>query len=124
MQPLPNSISALDVAHHLHAYTNLRSHRDEGPLVIDRGEGIYVIDENGKRYIEGLSGLWCTALGFNEPRLVEAAIRQLRRLPYNHTFRGRTHETTAELSERLVHLAPVPVSKVFFASSGSEANDS
>jgi 4-aminobutyrate---pyruvate transaminase len=120
----PNSISALDVAHHLHAYTNLRSHREEGPLVIDRGEGIYVIDENGKRYIEGLSGLWCTALGFSEQRLVEAAARQLRRLPYNHTFRGRTHETTAELSARLVRLSPVPVSKVFFASSGSEANDS
>lgn len=124
MSKLMNSPAARDAAHHLHAFTNLRSHSEQGGLVIDRGQGIFVYDESGKDYIEGLSGLWCTSLGYSEPRLVEAAIRQLKRLPFNHTFRGRTHEVSIELAERLIRMAPTPMSKVFFATSGSEANDS
>jgi 4-aminobutyrate--pyruvate transaminase len=120
---LPNSLAARDIASHLHPCTNLVQHESDGPLVIERGEGIYLWDETGKRYIEGMSGLWCTSLGFSETRLVEAASRQMRKLPFNHTFRGRSHDVTIELAERLVKLAPVPMSKVFFSTSGSEAND-
>ena len=118
-----NSLQARDIAYHLHPYTNQSTHQKEGPLVIARGEGIYVYDDAGNRYIEGLSGLFCASLGFSEERLVEAAARQMRRLPFYHVFGGMANEPAIELAERLIALAPVPMSKVFFANSGSEAND-
>lgn len=119
----PNSLEAKDVAYLVHPYTNLRAHERQGPLVIARGEGIRVWDIDGKDYIEGLSGLWCAGLGFSEKRLVEAARRQLERMPYTHTFAHRSSEPVIELAERLVKLAPEPLSKVFFVNSGSEAID-
>ncbi|MBI4638472.1 MAG: aspartate aminotransferase family protein [Candidatus Rokubacteria bacterium] len=112
-----------DVAYQLHPFTNLQRHEAEGPLVITSGKGIYVYDEAGREYIEGLAGLWCTALGFGEERLAEAAGRQLRRLPYYHQFGSKAHDVAIDLAERLIHLLPVPMSKVFFNSSGSEANE-
>ena len=118
-----NSVQARDIAHVLHPYTNASLHEKIGPLVIARGEGIYVFDDDGNRYIEGLSGLFCASLGFSEERLVEAATRQMRKLPFYHSFGGKTNEPSVELAERLTALAPAPMSKVFFANSGSEAND-
>jgi len=121
--PRSNSIASLDVAYHLHPYTNLRQHQERGPLVITEGRGIYVKDDAGKEYLEAMSGLWCTALGFSEERLVAAAAKQMRRLPFSHAFANKTHEPVAELAERLIALMPAPMSKVFFNNSGSEAND-
>ena len=118
-----NSAQARDVAYYLHPFTNLSLHEKEGPLVIARGEGVYVYDEEGNRYIEGLGGLWCASLGFNEERLVEAATRQLRKLPYYHHFGHKSTEVGIELAEKLISLAPAPMSKVLFTNSGSEAND-
>ena len=118
-----NSAAARDLAFCAHPYTNLKTHLSTGPLVITRGEGVRVFDESGKAYIEGLAGLWCTALGFSEPRLIEAATRGLSRLPFYHSFGGKSPEPTIDLAERLIGLAPVPMSKVLFANSGSEAND-
>jgi 4-aminobutyrate---pyruvate transaminase len=119
----PNSIHARDVASHLHPFTNLDAHQKSGPHIIQRGEGVYVIDDEGKRYIEGLSGLWCAALGFSEKRLVKAATRQLETLPFYHNFAHKAVEPAIELADFLVRNAPVPMSKVFFTNSGSEAND-
>jgi 4-aminobutyrate--pyruvate transaminase len=118
-----NSIASIDVANHLHPYTNLRQHQQRGPLVIIEGHGIRVRDESGKEYIEAMSGLWCAALGFSEERLVEAAARQMRKLPFYHGFANKSHEPVAELAERLVGMMPVKMSKAFFNNSGSEAND-
>jgi 4-aminobutyrate--pyruvate transaminase len=112
-----------DIAYQLHPFTNLERHETEGPLVISSGKGVYVYDESGREYIEGLAGLWCTALGFGEERLVEAAARQMRRLPYYHQFGGKANEVAIALAERVVRLMPVPMSKVFFNNSGSEANE-
>jgi 4-aminobutyrate--pyruvate transaminase len=117
------SSASRDIAASLHPYTNLKQHETDGPLVITGGDGVFVHDENGKQYLEGLAGLWCTSLGFSEKRLAEAAYRQMLKLPYYHTFASKAHETGIELAERLVSLAPVPMSKVFFVNSGSEAND-
>ena len=114
---------ARDVRSLLHPFTPLRKHEEQGPLVIARGEGVYVFDEHGQRYIEGLSGLWCAGLGFSEPRLVEAAKRQLETLPYYHQFGGKSHLPGIELADRLVALAPAGITKAFFVNSGSEAND-
>ncbi|MGF6174778.1 aspartate aminotransferase family protein [Ensifer sp. 4252] len=123
MTAQPNSTEARDMAYHLHSYTNPRKLEREGPLIIDRGEGIHVFDNSGKRYIEGMAGLWSVAVGFGEQRLIEAARRQMERLPYYHTFSQKSHGPVADLAEKLVSMAPVPMSKVYFANSGSEAND-
>jgi len=118
-----NSAASRDIAYSIHPYTNLKAHQTEGPLVITRGEGVFVYDDSGKQYLEGLAGLWCASLGFSEPRLAEAAYAQLKKLPYYHVFASKAHDVGIDLAERLVKLAPVPMSKVFFANSGSEAND-
>jgi 4-aminobutyrate--pyruvate transaminase len=115
-----------DIAHHLHPYTQLRQFEREGPLVIVRGDGVYVIDEHGKRYLEGMAGLWCASLGFSEPRLVAAAERQMSKLPYYHSFSGKVPGPVTELAAKLMQWAPVPslkTGRVLFANSGSEAND-
>ncbi len=121
---LPNSLSRRDAAVLMHPQTDWRAHQEQGALVVARGEGVQVFDEDDKGYIEGLAGLWCTSLGFSEPRLVEAARRQMSVLPYDHVYGHQTHGPAVELSERLLALAPAQMSKVFFACSGSEANDS
>jgi 4-aminobutyrate--pyruvate transaminase len=119
----PNSFEARDIAHVLHPYTNAATHEQDGGMVLSHGDGIHVFDTEGNRYIEGLAGLFCASLGFSEERLVEAATRQMRKLPFYHTFGGKTNEPSIELAERLIALAPAPMSKVFFANSGSEIND-
>ena len=118
-----NSAASRDIAYHLHPYTNLKKQESDGPLVITAGKGIHVFDESGKDYIEGMSGLWCTSLGFSEERLVEAATRQMRRLPFYHAFNQKAHDLAGALAEQLVEMMPVPMSKAFFNNSGSEAND-
>ena len=119
----PNSDEARDIAYHFHGYTNARAHEDQGPMIMDRGEGVYVFDTQGNRYIEGMSGLWSVAVGFHEERLIKAATDQMSKLPYYHNFAHRSHGPAIDLAEKLISLAPVPMSKVFFTNSGSEAND-
>lgn len=117
------SVSEADVAHLFHPYTNLVRHPETGPMVITRGQGVRVFDDQGKDYIEGLAGLWCTALGWGEERLVEAAAEQMRKLPFYHLFTSKTHEPATRLAEQLAEMAPVPDARVLFACSGSESND-
>jgi 4-aminobutyrate--pyruvate transaminase len=119
----PNSDEARDIAYHFHGYTDAQKHEDVGPLIIDRGEGCYVFDSHGKRYIEGMAGLWSVAVGFNEKRLIDVAHEQMKKLPYYHNFAHRSHGPAIDLAEKLIEIAPVPMSKVFYTNSGSEAND-
>ncbi len=123
MTVLKNSPEARDIAYHFHSYTNAATHPQVGPMIIEGGDGIYVRDSDGNKYIEGMAGLWSTALGFSEQRLVDAAIKQMKTLPYCHNFGHRSHGPVIDLSEKLIGIAPVPMSKVFFTNSGSEAND-
>ena len=118
-----NSMSARDRASVLHPMTNLLLHEAEGPLVISRGDGVYVEDDAGNRYLEGVSGLWSVTLGFHNERLARAAYSQMMQLPSYHMFRFKSHPAAIDLAEKLLAMAPVPMSKVFFANSGSEAND-
>jgi 4-aminobutyrate---pyruvate transaminase len=122
MPPLSN-LAARDVETLVHPYINLASFRETGPLIIERAQGIFVYDTEGKPYIEGMAGLWCTALGYGNEELVEAATAQMRKLSFAHLFSGRSHDPAIELAEKLKEIAPVPISKVFFCNSGSEAND-
>lgn len=119
-----SNFAARDVETLLHPNTNLAAHRTNGPLILDRAEGVHVWDQSGKRYIEGLAGLWCTGLGYGNAELIEAARAQMERLSFTHLFGGRSHEPAIALAEKLKELVPMPASKVFFTSSGSEANDS
>ena len=118
-----NLIQSRDVACHVHPATDLSQLAENGPHIFHRGEGIYVFDDQGKRYVEGLSGLWCASLGFSEKRLVEAARRQMEVLPFYHNFACKAVQPAIDLAALLIEQAPVPMSKVLFTNSGSEAND-
>ena len=120
--PLSNA-QTRDLNALLHPLTNLKVLAERGPLIIERGEGVRVFDTAGRDYIEGMSGLWCTALGWGDNELVEAAAEQMRKLSYGHVFGGKSHEPAAALAEKLKEISPFPVGKVFFGCSGSEAND-
>ena len=119
----PNSPAARDIAYYFHPATNARRHEAVGPMIIERGEGVYVYDDQGKQYIEGLAGLWSVAVGFGEERLAQAAAAQMRKLPFYHSFSHKSHPAAIALAERLVRMAPGAMSKAHFTSSGSEAND-
>ncbi|WP_159993846.1 aminotransferase [Roseomonas sp. 18066] len=118
-----NHLHAADQAHFIHQQTDLEAFAKDGPLLMERGDGVHVVDTEGKRYIEGMAGLWCSSLGFSEKRLAEAAYQQMLKLPYYHTFYGRGHEPSAELAEKLVGMAPDGLNHVLFQCSGSECND-
>ena len=120
---LTTAAARRDLAFHLHPSTNLRQLQREGPLVITRGEGVYVYDDEGERYLEGMAGLWCASLGFSEERLALAAHRQMLELPFYHSFAGKVPAVSTELAEKLIGMAPRGMSKVLFSNSGSEAND-
>ena len=109
----------------LHPYTNLRKHEQTGPLVAVRGEGVRIFDDAGRGYIDAMAGLWCASLGFSEPRLGEAAKRQMETLGFYHQFSHKAHDKGIELAAKLIEQAPegTAMSKVLFANSGSEAND-
>ncbi len=117
------NLAVRDIETLVHPYTNLAAFRDAGPLVFERAKGVYVYDTEGRGYIEGMAGLWCTALGYGNEELAEVAATQMAKLSFAHLFTGRSHDPAIELAEKLKEIAPVPVSKVFFCSSGSEAND-
>ncbi len=118
-----SNLATRDVETLIHPYTQLASFRETGPLVLERGEGVWVYDTEGKGYIEGMAGLWCTSLGYSNPEIADAAREQMLKLPFTHLFSGRSHDPAIELAEKLKEIAPMPVSKIFFCSSGSEAND-
>jgi len=118
-----SNLQTRDVETLIHPYTNLVSFREAGPLILERGQGVWVHDVEGKPYIEGMAGLWCTSLGYGNEELVEAAATQMRKLSFTHVFSGKSHDPAIELAEKLKEMAPTPISKVFFTCSGSEAND-
>jgi 4-aminobutyrate--pyruvate transaminase len=120
--PLTN-LQTRDIESLVHPYTPIHQLKSTGTVIMGRGKGVYVYDTQGRAYIEGMSGLWCAGLGFGDEEMIEAAIEQMRALPYYHIFGAKSSEPAIELAEKLKEIAPVPISKVFFTSSGSEAND-
>lgn len=108
------------MGHLIYPTTNLNAIEQ---LVITHGEGVYVYDNRGKRYLEGLSGLWCESLGHGNQELVEAAAAQMRSMAYQPLFGGKTHPTAMALAERLAAMLPIKDAYVFFGLSGSDAND-
>ena len=92
-------------------------------IVVERGEGVYVYDNKGKQYLEGLAGLWCTSLGYGNQELIDAATAQMGQLSYYHAFGGKTHPTMMALADKIRDMVPVDNAKIFFGNSGSDAND-
>ncbi|MDO8422597.1 MAG: aminotransferase [Parvibaculum sp.] len=121
--PSLSNAAVRDIETVIHPYTNLDAFRSSGPMIIERGEGIHVWDADGRKYIEGMAGLWCTSLGYSEQELIDVATEQMKQLPFTHIFGGKSHERAADVAEKLKAIAPHKASKVLFCGSGSEAND-
>jgi 4-aminobutyrate--pyruvate transaminase len=107
----------------LHPFTDLAALRREGATIIVSGEGVTVTDSEGRRYLEGMGGLWCTALGYGNREMEDAAREQIGLLSYGHLFAGKGHDGAIRLAEKLKAISPAPAAKIFFTASGSEAND-
>ncbi|MFM7707090.1 MAG: aspartate aminotransferase family protein [Gammaproteobacteria bacterium] len=114
---------ALDAAHYLHPFTDHKSLAARGTRVITRAEGVYLYDSEGKRILDGMSGLWCVALGYGRRELAEAAYRQMQELPYYNSFFQCANPPAIELADRLARLSPPQFQHAFFTGSGSESND-
>ena len=125
---MPNSIdssslSARDAQAVVHGLTNLAVHAQRGASVIESGHGVWVRDVQGREYIEAMSGLWCIALGYGNERLADVAQRQMKQLAYYPLTNHKSHPPVIALAEKLLSIAPVPMARIWFASTGSEAND-
>ena len=115
---------ALDRAHHVHPFTNHAELAAKGVRVVTRAEGAYLWDSDGNQLLDGLAGLWSVNVGYGRKELADAAYRQLLDLPYYNTFFQSTNPPAVELAAKLAELTPGTLKHVFFANSGSEANDS
>lgn len=120
----PNSWEARADRFSLYGFTDLPSVHERGAVVLTHGEGPYVVDVHGKRYLDANSGLWNMVAGFDHPGLTEAAKAQYDRFPGYHAFFGRMSDQTVMLSEKLIEVSPFERGRVFYTNSGSEANDS
>jgi len=119
-----SDLRRLDAAHHVHPFTDPKALAQAGGArVIVRGEGVWIEDADGNRLLDGLAGLWCVALGYGRRELVDAAARQMRAIPYYNSFFHTATAPTIELGHALAALTPPGLDHFFFASSGSEAND-
>ena len=110
-------------AYSLYGFTDLPSVASRGTVVLTHGDGPYVVDVHGKRYLDANSGLWNMVAGFDHKGLIEAAKAQYDRFPGYHSLFGRMSDQTVMLSEKLVEVSPFASGKVFYTNSGSEAND-
>jgi L-2,4-diaminobutyrate transaminase len=106
-----------------HPFTSITDLMADGPTVMASGSGIHVRDVDGNEYIDGMAGLWCVNLGYGRREIVDAIARQSERLSFFHTFNGMSSDVVAECAEALLARAPVPMSRVFFGASGSDANE-
>ena len=116
-------LQALDAAHHMHPFTTNADLAAKGARIITRGEGVWLTDSEGVRILDGMSGLWCVNIGYGRGELAEVAERQMRELPFYNTFFQTSHAPAIELAAKLAELVPGDLNHVFFAGSGSEAND-
>lgn len=122
MTMIANSPAARDILYQVHPQTNIRQHEKDGPMIIARGEGAYIFDDAGTRYLDAMSGLWCVALGYSDDAIKEAVKAQIDELPYFHMFAHRSNNPSIDLAEKLIQNSP-GMARVIFQCSGSEAND-
>lgn len=116
-------LERLDQQSQFHPFTGINDLKKEGPTVMVGGQGVRVRDARGQEYLDGMAGLWCVNLGYGRTEIVEAITRQSERLSFFHTFNGMTTDVVAECAAELLKRAPVPMARVFFGASGSDANE-
>src|SRR5262245_33553437 len=119
----PQDIWRKDRDHFVHPWTHFDSFKKDGSLVMDRAEGVYVSDISGKRYLDGIGGLWCVNAGYGRKEIAEAIGAQAMRMAFYNPFVDTTNVPAAELSAKLASLAPADLNKVFYTCGGSTAND-
>ena len=114
----------IDRRYSFHPFSNLATHEKVGPhTMMVRGQGVWLEDAQGRRYLDGMAGLWCVNVGYGRTEITDAMSRQAATLPYYHSFSAMGTEPPAQLAARLIEMAPVPMARVFFGNSGSDAND-
>lgn len=117
------SKAEIDINSYIHPQSNLTAQEKSGPMIMIGGEGVHVFDDQGNKYLDSVAGLWCVTLGYSNQALKDAATKQMDQLPYFQTFANKSNNPTIELAAKLLEVAPVPMSKVIFQNSGSEAVD-
>ncbi|MFN7104259.1 MAG: aspartate aminotransferase family protein, partial [Pseudorhizobium sp.] len=120
--PLSN-LGAIDAAHHLHPFSDMKKLNAAGTRIIQRGEGVHIFDNHGRRYLDAFAGLWCVNVGYGRKEIADAAYRQMQELPYYNTFFGTTTAPATLLAQKIASHAGDKLNHVFFTNSGSEAND-
>ncbi|MBY5569632.1 aspartate aminotransferase family protein [Rhizobium leguminosarum] len=119
----PSNLAAIDAAHHLHPFADMKKLNAEGARIIQRGEGVYIFDNDGRKYLDGFAGLWCVNIGYGRREIADAATRQMNELPYYNTFFGTTSTPATLLAQKVTSHAGERFNHIFFTGSGSEAND-
>ena len=121
--PSTQEMQASDAAHHLHPFSDTNALNERGARVITRADGVFLTDSEGNELLDAMAGLWCVNVGYGRDELAEAAARQMKQLPYYNTFFMTTHPPVVALSAKLAEVTPSGMNRVFYAGSGSEAND-
>lgn len=116
-------LQELDSLHHLHPFTDSAALAKRGARVITKADGVYLWDADGSQYLDAMAGLWCVNVGYGREEIIQAVAAQMQQLPYYNTFFQTTHPPVVELSAKIAELTPEGLNRVFFCSSGSEAND-
>ena len=116
-------LQALDAAHHMHPFTDDAALAKKGARIITRGKGVWLTDSEGQQIIDGMAGLWCVNIGYGRKDLAEVAAQQMEELCYYNTFFQTSHVPAIALAAKIAELAPGDLNHVFYAGSGSEAND-
>ncbi len=118
-----SNLGAIDAAHHLHPFSDMKKLNADGSRIIARGDGVYIYDNHGKAFLDGFAGLWCVNVGYGRKEITAAVVEQMNELPYYNTFFGTTTEPAVLLAEKITSHAGPTINHVFFTGSGSEAND-
>ena len=118
-----SNLQELDKDHHLHPFTDHKDLHEKKSRIITRADGVYIYDADGRKILDGMSGLWCVNAGYGRDELVDAAAAQMRELPYYNNFFQCAHPPAIELATLLKEVSPPQFNRVFFAGSGSESND-
>ncbi|MDE1159267.1 MAG: aspartate aminotransferase family protein [Neorhizobium sp.] len=121
--PVLSNLAAIDAAHHIHPFSDMKELNAKGTRIITRAEGVHIYDQTGRKYLDAFAGLWCVNVGYGRREIAEAAFRQMQELPYYNTFFGTTTEPATLLAQKIASHAGPHMNRIFFTNSGSEATD-
>jgi putrescine aminotransferase len=122
-KPTISNLAAIDAAHHIHPFSDMKELNAKGTRIIERAEGRHIWDSTGKKYLDGFAGLWCVNVGYGRKAIADAAYRQMQELPYYNSFFGTTTPPAILLAQKIASHAGPHMNRVFFTNSGSEATD-